>query len=190
MAKIKEAIEEFTPDARLVDERGPTAQRLHHAGPNHEAGHSGQITMRDCPLEKALRKKFKSPEGMMVTLIGPDQYNAGIKFRLHWYHSGIAPTIGSMDLGGIAARNVFAYGPMPKSEQQLFHRQRYRQACERVGLRTELVLSDVICREKPLDEIGMAQLGIGNRPQAESAVKALFVNGLDLLVELWGLRTR
>ncbi len=44
MAKIKEAIEEFTPDARLVDERGPTAQRLHHAGPNHEAGHSGQIT--------------------------------------------------------------------------------------------------------------------------------------------------
>jgi hypothetical protein len=59
-----------------------------------------------------------------------------------------------------------------------------------VGMRTEKILADVICWERELDEIGKAQLGISNRPQAEAAVRALFINGLDMLVELWGLRTK
>jgi hypothetical protein len=75
-------------------------------------------------------------------------------------------------------------------ERQIFHRQQYKAACDRVGMRTEKILADVICWERELDEIGKAQLGISNRPQAEAAVRALFINGLDMLVELWGLRTK
>lgn len=187
MAKIKEAIENFKPDSRLVDERGATKQRMGHARYDFESGDTGQITMRDDPLERALRKKLRDTG---KPLINSDQYNAGIKYRLHWYHAGIAAVIGSMDLGGVFSRNVFAYGPMPKSEQQVFHRQRYSQACQRVGMRTEIILTDVICRERALDEIGMAVLGMKNRDRSEIAVKALFVNGLDMLVELWGLRTK
>lgn len=187
MAKIKESIEEFTPDPRLVDERGVTKQRMRHAGSDHEVGDTGQVTMRGDPLERALRKKLRDTGR---PLINADEYNAGIKYRLHWYHSGIAPMIGSVDLGGVSARNVFAYGPMPKSEQQLFHRQRYREACQHVGMRTEIILTNVICREKHLEEIGRVALGMNTRERAELAASALFVNGLDMLVELWGMRTR
>ncbi len=174
MAKIKEAIEDFKPDARLVDERGPTLRRLTKG--DHDTASTGAVRMRD-PLERLLRKE----------VIDVNHYSAGTKFRHHWYHSGFAPHVGSMDLNKVFS--VASAGPNAV-ERQIFHRQQYKVACERVGLRTEKILADVICWEHELDMIGKAQLGISNRPQAESAVKALFVNGLDLLVDLWGLRTR
>jgi hypothetical protein len=175
MAKIKEAIEDFRPDPRTVDERGPTRERLSKLRGEHDTAATGALRMRD-PLERILRKK----------LIEPYHYNAGTKFRHHWYHSGFAPHVGSMDLNKVFS--VASGGGA--AERQIFHRQQYAKACERVGMRTEKILADVICWERDLDEIGKAQLGISNRPQAEAAVKALFVNGLDMLVELWGLRTK
>lgn len=174
MAKIKENLEDFKPDPRTIDERGPTRERL--ARGDHDTAYTGAIRMRD-PLERALRKQ----------IIEPHHYNAGIKLRHHWYHSGFAPHIGCMDLNKVFS--VASGGPAAV-ERQIFHRQQYKIACERVGMRTEKILSDVICWERELDEIGKAQLGISNRPQAEAAVKALFANGLDMLVELWGLRTK
>ncbi len=174
MAKVKENIEDFTPDPRATDQRGPTRERLR--GKDYDIATTGAVRMRD-PLERALRKK----------IIEVYHYTAGTKFRHHWYHSGFAPHIGSMDLNKVFAMESAGEAVV---ERQIFHRQQYKSACERVGMRTEKILAEVICWEKELDEIGKAQLGISNRPQAEAAVKALFVNGLDMLVDLWGLRTK
>lgn len=176
MPKIKTALDDFRPDPRVIDERGATKHRLKHANGDVETGDTGAVTMRDCPLERALRKE----------LIDKQAYNAGAKFRHHWYHSGIAPMIGSLDLNRVFARDVFAFGPMPKTEAQLFHRQRYREACKTVGLRIELVLSDAICREIPLEDIGY-KLGFNNEPQSRAAATALFQCGLDQLASLWGI---
>lgn len=184
MAKIREAIEEFKPDPRVVDERGPTRQRAQHAGEELEVVDTGTQRVRD-PLERLLKKPIR---GTKKTVIDRDEYTAGIKFRHHWYHSGFAPSIGSSDLNRVFSGSVF--GPSAKSEQQIFHRQQYKAACEKVGMRIERILSDVICWEKPLDEIGMAALGYSDRRPAEVAVKELFKTGLGLLVDLWGLKTK
>jgi hypothetical protein len=117
MAKIKEAIEDFQPDPRTVDERGPTRQRL--AKGQYDTASTGAVRMRD-PLERALRK----------SIIDVNHYSAGTKFRHHWYHSGFAPHVGSMDLNKVFA--VPNAGPNAV-ERQIFHRQQYKVACDTGG---------------------------------------------------------
>jgi hypothetical protein len=40
----------------------PTPERIRHAGGDFELGRSGQIAMRDSPLERALARKVVTPE--------------------------------------------------------------------------------------------------------------------------------
>ena len=78
----------------LVERRAlPTPERLRRAGPDVARGHTGQITMRDSPLERALARNALTPE----------QYSAGQKYRHHWYHAGLADRLESIDLNRISA---------------------------------------------------------------------------------------
>src|SRR5262249_16146460 len=70
-----------------------TRERLRRAGPDVARGHSGQITMRDSPLERAFARNALTPE----------QYSAGQKYRHHWYHAGLADRLESIDLNRIFA---------------------------------------------------------------------------------------
>jgi hypothetical protein len=101
----------------------PTPERLRRAGPDVARGHTGQITMRDSPLERAFARNALTPE----------QYSAGQKYRHHWYHAGLADRLESIDLNRIFAIDLGAYSGMAKTESQLFHRQRYREAAQAVG---------------------------------------------------------
>src|SRR5262249_9603189 len=66
--------------ALLVERRAlPTPERLRRAGADVARGHSGQITMRDSPLERAFARNALTPE----------QYSAGQKYR----HTGITPAL-------------------------------------------------------------------------------------------------
>jgi hypothetical protein len=163
--------------ARLAEKPlGPTAQRLWRAGGDVERGETGQITMRDSPLERAHRRH----------VITAQQFNAGVKFRHHWYHAGLSDGIGSLDLDRIFARDMTGYAGMAKTEGQVFHRQRYREACRTLGLKREYVLSWAVCREEPLERIGVA-LGWTSRPQGIAAATELLRDGLDALALLWGI---
>jgi hypothetical protein len=155
---------------------GPTPERLRHAGRDVERGATGQVTLRDSPLERGRRRD----------VITTQQFNAGVKFRHHWYHAGLSGNIGAIDLNRIFARDVTSYSGMAKTEVQVFHRQRYREACRVLGLKREYVLSWAICREEPLEKIGAA-LGWNNRPQAIAAATELLRDGLDALALLWGV---
>jgi hypothetical protein len=78
----------------LVERRAlPTPERLRRAGADVERGDSGQITMRDSPLERAFARNALTAE----------QYSAGQKYRHHWYHAGLAGRLGSLDLNRILA---------------------------------------------------------------------------------------
>jgi hypothetical protein len=155
---------------------GPTFERLRHAGGDVERGSTGQLTLCDSPLERANRRG----------VITSQQYNAGMKFRHHWYHAGLSDHIAALDLNRIFARDATAYSSMARSEAQVFHRQRYREACRTLGLKREYVLSWAICREQPLERIGTA-LGWNSRPQAIAAATELLRDGLDALALLWGV---
>jgi hypothetical protein len=153
----------------------PTPERIRRAGGDFERGHTGQITMRDSPLERAFIRK----------MITQAQYSAGQKYRHHWYHAGLADALVSIDLSRVFAIDLGGFSGMAKTESQVFHRQRYREAVQAVGKIGSHVLDWVVCREIPLEQIGYA-LGWSSRPQAYAAAVERTRTALDELCKLWG----
>lgn len=161
MAKIKQAIEDFVPDARLVDERGPTPEFV------------GK--MRQSPINVALsRGQISRQQGI-----------AAEKFYNHWYRAGLSENFGSADLNRVFGGEGGGAG-MARTEAQAFHRQRYRQAVTLIGLRGSWVLERVICRETSFEDTGR-ELGWKNRPQAVACAVQLARDALDTLCSEWGI---
>jgi hypothetical protein len=165
------------------DNRGPTAERLRHArglvergNPGKGKGRTGVVTMRDAPIERALARK----------IINQAQYTAAIKYRHHWYHAGLASPLSSVELNRIFAADPTNYSVMPKSEAQVFHRQRYREAVQHIGITGAAVVEQVVCQEISLEQAGY-KLGWVAKPQAIAAATERMKAALDRLVELWGI---
>jgi uncharacterized protein DUF6456 len=160
----------------VVEQRAlPTPERRRRAGADIERGDTGQITMRDSPLERALARKVVTPE----------QYSAGQKYRHHWYHAGLAGRLESVDLSRVFA-NDFAASGMAVSENQAFHRQRYREAVAVIGKIGSHVLEWAVCRETALEQVGYS-LGWSTRAQAYAAAAERMKTALDELCRLWGI---
>src|SRR5262245_35622166 len=149
----------------------PTPERLRRAGKDVARGNSGQITMRHAPLERAFARGALTAE----------QYSAGQKYRHHWYHAGLS--------GGLISVGLGAYAGMAKTERQVFHRQRYREAVQVLGKISSHVLEWAVCREFGLEQIGQA-LGWTSRPQAYAAALERMKAALDELCRLWGIGNR
>jgi hypothetical protein len=154
----------------------PTPERVRRAGRDFERGDTGQITMRDSPLERAFARN----------IITQEQYSAGQKYRHHWYHAGLADPLVSVDLSRIFANDLGSFSGMAKSEQQLFHRQRYREATQSAGKIGSHVLDWAVCREVVLEQVGYS-LGWSSRAQAYAAAVERMKAALDELCKLWGV---
>ena len=77
----------------------------------------------------------------------------------------------SLDLDRVQANALFDFTPMARTDQQVFHRQRYREAVQAVGKLGSHVLDWTVCREVALDRVGET-LGWTSRPQAYAAAAA------------------
>jgi hypothetical protein len=154
----------------------PTAERLRRARGNFERGHTGQITMRDSPLARAFARGA----------ITQEQYAAAQKYRHHWYHAGLADRLTTLDLARVHAIDVFGISGMARTEAQVFHRQRYREAVQAIGKLGSHVLDWTVCREVALDRIGES-FGWSNRAQAYAAAVERLKMALDALCRLWGI---
>ena len=174
MAKIKPTLDEYKPDFRLVDERGATVERITKAGEGVFRGPTGEH-MRDSPINLALSRKQ----------INGQQYTAANKYYNHWYRAGLLPGYGSADLNRVFGGEGGGAG-MATTEAQAFHRQRYRQAVEIVGMRGSWVLERVVCQEISFEETGR-QMGWNNRPQAVACAVQAARDALDSLCREWGI---
>jgi hypothetical protein len=154
----------------------PTPERMRRAGTDFVRGASGQITLGDSPLARSLTRG----------VITREQFLAAQKYRHHWYHSGLAERLVSPDLDGRFAKDFASYAGIPKSEMQLFHRQRYREAVQTIGKIGSQVLDSVVCRDVGLEQMGYA-LGWGTRAQAYAAAVESMKTALDALCTLWGI---
>jgi hypothetical protein len=154
----------------------PTTERLRRAGADFERGDTGQITMRDSPLERSFSRR----------VITQEQYSAGQKFRHHWYHGGLSDRLESLDLSRIFATDLGSFSGMAKTDAQVFHRQRYREAARAVGKIGSYVLDWTVCREIPLEQVGYS-LGWSSRGQAYAAAVERMRMALDDVCELWGI---
>lgn len=177
MPKPKQAIEDFRPDPRLVDERGPTNARLRKAGDDYEVGKAtGAVTVRDAPLEMMLSRK----------IITEKQYQSLGKFRIHWHNAGLTPHFGAMDPARIFAADITNFSGMAKTERQVFHRQQWRAANHAMGLRGSWIAHKIACEEVSAEQAGR-EMGWKNRPQAVAAATQALRDAADRLCSLWGM---
>jgi hypothetical protein len=154
----------------------PTPERMRRAGADFLRGDSGQITLADNPFDRALARGS----------ITRKQYSAGQKFRHHWYHAGLSDQLVSLDPNRVFAADLGGFSTMARSEGQVFHRQRYREAVQAIGKIGSHVLEWVICRELAFEQVGYG-LGWRSRPQAHSAAVERMKTALDELCRLWGI---
>lgn len=175
MAKIKEALDDYKPDPRLVDERGPTEARLRKS--DYEVGKAtGAITVRDAPIEMMLSRK----------IITERQYDGLGKYRIHWFNAGLGPSFGGVDPNHIFASDISNFSGMAKTERQVFHRQQYRAANQVMGLRGTWIVGKIVCEECSAEQAGR-EMGWSNRPQAVAAATQLLRDAADRLCHLWGM---
>jgi hypothetical protein len=158
----------------------PTTERLDKAEGHVEVGDDGQgtriYTLRDSPLERM------SSRGA----IDPKEYSALMKFKQHRVHAGLQPSIGSIDLARVFASDPGGFSGMAKTERQVFHRQRYREAVQHIGLRASLVVERVVCAEQTLEMAGFA-LNWRTPAQARAAATELLRDAGYRLAQLWGI---
>ncbi len=162
------------------DYRGATIERIRQSGGHFSVGDDKQggktWTMMDSPLER-LRAQER---------ITKHEYDGLAKFRIHWHHGGLQPSLSSVDPNRIFAADPSNFSGMAKSERQVFHRQQYREAIEMLGHRARIVLENVVCTEQAVVTAGYA-LGWKNRPQAEAAaIESLRDSGWRL-AKHWGM---
>jgi hypothetical protein len=163
------------------DTRGPTPERMRHAQGfvergNLGRGRTGVVTLRDSPIERARSRN----------VINQAQYTAALKYRHHWYRAGLASQLSSVELNRIFANDMTSFSGMARTEAQVFHRQRYREAVQHIGIIGASVIEQVACQEVSLEQAGY-KLGWGSKPQAIAAATERMKAALDRLVELWGV---
>jgi hypothetical protein len=78
-----------------------------------------------------------------------------------------------------------SFSGMARTENQVFHRQRYREATTAVGKIGSHVLEWAVCRETSLEKVGYS-LGWTSRPQAYAVAAERMKDALNVLCRLWG----
>lgn len=174
MAKIKQALEDFTPDERLIDERGATEQRYRMAEGHAFVSDTGAMHFRDSPIERAITKKILTRE----------QGEAAQKYYTHWYRGGMAGQIGSHDVLKVFGTSA-NFDNLSASDSALFHRQRYWLAIKALGKDRE-DFEAVVLRDTPFIELGHRR-GWKDEKQARAVGTQFIREWLDWFCEEWGI---
>jgi hypothetical protein len=157
----------------------PTAERIRQSRGGFEVGDGDKtIRMIDSQLARALGR----------ALINKGQYEAGQKFKAHWYHAGMEPIKAANFEFAIGGGDGFQV--MPKSEFQAHHRQQYRQAVKELGPSAGLIES-VVCDGMGYEAAERCRfgdiIGFATKPQAITAAQRELQIGLERLRVMWGL---
>jgi len=158
----------------------PSSERVQKAGSAFNIGDDKQggktWTMMDSPLERLYAQQKLSKL----------EYDGLVKYRIHWHHAGLQPSMGSVDLNRVFASDPSNFSGMAKSERQVFHRQKYREASEMLGHRARIVVENVVCAEQATVMAGFS-IGWKNRPQAEAAAVEILRDSGYRLAREWGM---
>lgn len=182
MSKHKQRLEDFKPPERLIDERGPTAQRL--AKVPYEIGDTGTLTVRQSPIQRAVARG---------TLTGR-QGRAADKFYLHWFRANLAGTVGSSDPLKIFGNNT-DISRLCTTEMAEFHYNRVRQALgaiaekmDKAGFRKDhavKLMGWIVCEEMAFADAGQ-KIGFSGKA-AEIMARTYMRANMNILIEEWGL---
>lgn len=178
---IADKVRKRRRSSAISAKEGPNQYRLRHAAGAFEVGDDQQggrvYTMVDTPLARAHARR----------VISDMQYRALSKFKHHWTCAGLEPSFGSSDLDRVFGSDVTGYSGMARTEAQVFHRQRYREAVTVIGLIASRVVEAVACEERKLEDAGSAILGWKHPLQARAAAVEKLRDAGERLAREWGL---
>lgn len=163
MSKLKTTLKDPDIDSRLLDERGPTRERMDKAWQS--------------PIDGALIRRQ----------ITRAQYAAAQKYYVHWYKSGLSEHFGTIDLERPFGGGSESAG-MPKTELQAIHRELWRAAVSVLGQQRAWILDRIVCNEEPIVTVGYL-LGTGRRDTARNRALSLLADGLDILCREWQIKS-
>jgi len=159
---------------------GPTPERLVKTDGFYVVGDDKQgakiITIRDTPLDRMFNRNA----------IGGSEYAALQKYKHHFHHAGLEPSLGSLDLDRVFSSDPGSMSGMAKTERQVHHRRQYREARALLGHRPGIVVDNVVCFELALEAAGYS-IGWTNKPQAIAAATEMLRDAGYRLARLWGI---
>lgn len=132
-------------------------------------------TMRDSPIERAFARR----------VITQAQYDAAVKFRLHWYRGGMAGSLSSIDMDRVFA-SVGSRDHAAHTTDSIHHRNQYWQAIQQMGQLEAMVIQLIVCKEVSFYEIGN-KFGWASKPRGIEAVEKMVRDSLQTLAGLWGI---
>lgn len=163
-----------------ADFRGPTDDRVRTAGDFYVVGSEKQgprrITMLDSPLDRLWARQR----------IDPVSYSALQRYQVHWYHGGLQPGCGSVDLNRVFASDPGSMSGMAKSERQAYHRQQWRLARKEMGHRPGIVVDNIVCAEWSLEIAGYS-IGYTSPYRAREGARTVLMDAGRVLAKLWGI---
>jgi hypothetical protein len=158
----------------------PTASRLAMAGVDLLIGGDERTgrryVMQDNPLDRALKRG----------VISGSQHSALEKFRHHWFHAGLSPSVGSIDFDRVFSSDPGNASGMAKSENQAFHRGKYREAVREIGAHASAIVERVVCQGHSFDEAG-TKMGWASPYRARKGARELLSGAATKLASLWGI---
>lgn len=178
--------------ARLQDS-GPTPERIVKSAGDYDIGSDetrGKVyTFRDDPISRLMSKGQLSDQRAQSDderkKSSEPRYQALLKYRHHWHHAGMEPTYGNFDLNKVFAQDG-AWPGMPATEYQAFHREQYRGAVKKLGMKASFTVEKVVCEGDSLEAAGI-KLGYRNGSQARTASIEILQIAADILVNHWGI---
>jgi len=141
---------------------GPTAERIAKSENHFTVGDDKQGTrvyhFHDSPLDRLYSRLARQAKGRSEEETIRSEYAALLKYRHHWYSSGLDSSPSSIDLDRIFCSDPTGMSGMAKTERQSFHRQMYRKAAEIIGHKLSILIDNFVCYEWSQEIVsGMSQ---------------------------------
>jgi hypothetical protein len=172
---VKAIREKDEPPA--VEQRAlPTPERIRRAGADFELGDTGQITMRDSPLERARARK----------LITTSSIPSDRSIVITWYHAGLADQLQSIDVERIFAADRTNFSGDGEDRSPGLSSATISRGDAGRGKIGSHVLDWVVCRKLRSIRSAIRWAGAAVRKPMPQAVERM-KTALDELSKLWGL---
>lgn len=148
----------------LVDDAGPTAERLAHAQGFYTIAGRSRRARRFTFLDDTLGRIW------MRQSISTAEYSSLRRYALHWLAGGLQGHLGSVDLNRVLAFDPHAMTGLAKTEAQVNHREIYYAARKTIGTRPAIVADQVACYDSTLTHVGRM---LGFRSEAKGRARVI-----------------
>ena len=163
-----------------IETFGPTAERLSKAQGDFVVGDDKQGTkvyhFLDTPLARFYKRLGAEDKSDAATDQIRHEFVALMKYRDHWYYSGLEARVGGIDMDRVQT----SAGALSGGERQAHHMHVYKKAVAMLGMWPSHVVEHIVCLDRPISQC--SAFGIAISPHI---FRKMLRDAARKLVEFW-----